>query len=86
MSDSARARQLIDEAHARDPARAPDGRPAELVYADRVEAWVGRLVPGRLTISSSWRRAASISSASPCPAANFLSGGRAIWPGAGPFT
>ena len=44
MSDPARARQLIDEAHARDPARAADGRPAELVYADRLEAWVIRLV------------------------------------------
>ena len=40
-----RARQLIDAAHAADPARAPDGRAAELVYADRMEAWVGRLVP-----------------------------------------
>jgi hypothetical protein len=45
MSDPARARQLIDAAHARDPARAADGRPAELVYADRIEAWVARLVP-----------------------------------------
>lgn len=41
----ARARDLVDAAHARDPARAPDGRPAELVYADRMEAWVARLVP-----------------------------------------
>ncbi len=40
-----RARQLIDAAHAADPKRAPDGRPAELVYADRIEAWVARLVP-----------------------------------------
>jgi Domain of unknown function (DUF4202) len=40
-----RARQLIDSAHAADPARTPDGRPAELVYADRVEAWVVKLVP-----------------------------------------
>ena len=39
----ARARQLIDAAHAADPARAADGRPAELVYADRMEAWVARL-------------------------------------------
>ena len=37
--------QLIDAAHAADPKRAPDGRPAELVYADRMEAWVMRLVP-----------------------------------------
>jgi hypothetical protein len=41
-----RARDLVDQAHARDPTRAPDGRPAELVYADRMEAWVKRLVPG----------------------------------------
>lgn len=40
-----RARELIDRAHAKDPNLAPDGRPAELVYADRVEAWVGRLQP-----------------------------------------
>jgi tRNAThr (cytosine32-N3)-methyltransferase len=46
MEPLARARELIDAAHAADPARAPDGRPAELVYAERVEAWVGRLVPG----------------------------------------
>jgi tRNAThr (cytosine32-N3)-methyltransferase len=46
MTDAyARARQLIDHAHAADPARAPDGRAAELVYAERMEAWVGRLVP-----------------------------------------
>lgn len=36
------ARRRIDTAHAADPKRAPDGRPAELVYADRMEAWVGR--------------------------------------------
>jgi len=41
----ARARELMDAAHAVDPKRAPDGRPAELVYADRMEAWVTRLVP-----------------------------------------
>ena len=40
-----RARSLIDAAHAADPARAPDGRPAELVYGERTEAWVLRLVP-----------------------------------------
>lgn len=39
-----RARELIDAAHAADPVRASDGRPAELVYADRMEAWVARLV------------------------------------------
>jgi tRNAThr (cytosine32-N3)-methyltransferase len=46
MNAHAQARTLIDAAHAADPARAADGRPAELVYADRVEAWVARLVPG----------------------------------------
>jgi tRNAThr (cytosine32-N3)-methyltransferase len=40
------ARQSIDAAHETDPNRTPDGRPAELVYADRVEQWVARLVPG----------------------------------------
>ncbi len=46
MDATAKARELIDAAHAADPARAPDGRAAELVYADRIEAWVVRLVPG----------------------------------------
>jgi hypothetical protein len=41
----ARARELVDAAHAADPKHAADGRPAELVYADRMEAWVARLVP-----------------------------------------
>jgi tRNAThr (cytosine32-N3)-methyltransferase len=45
MDAYARARQSIDVAHSADPKRAPDGRPAELVYADRLEAWVARLVP-----------------------------------------
>jgi len=44
MDAYGRARELVDAAHAGDPKRASDGRPAELVYADRVEAWVGRLV------------------------------------------
>lgn len=43
MDSHARARELIDAAHAADPVRGPDGRAAELVYADRVEAWVVRL-------------------------------------------
>ena len=38
------ARHLIDSAHSGDPKR-PDGRPAELVYADRMEAWLVRLEP-----------------------------------------
>jgi hypothetical protein len=45
MSAYARARELIDAAHAADPTRTADGRSAELVYAERVEAWVARLVP-----------------------------------------
>ena len=35
----------MDAAHALDPKRAADGRAAELVYGERVEAWVVRLVP-----------------------------------------
>lgn len=42
MDAYAEARRLIDAAHAADPKRAPDGRPAELVYAERMEAWVVR--------------------------------------------
>ena len=45
MDALARARTLIDAAHTADPARAADGRAAELVYADRMEAWIARLVP-----------------------------------------
>ena len=45
MDVKAQARQLIDAAHTADPKRTADGRPAELVYADRMEAWVTRLVP-----------------------------------------
>jgi tRNAThr (cytosine32-N3)-methyltransferase len=44
MTEShARARDHIDAAHAADPARAADGRPAELVYADRMEHWVAQV-------------------------------------------
>jgi tRNAThr (cytosine32-N3)-methyltransferase len=45
MPTYSRARELIDAAHAADPTRAADGRAAELVYAERMEAWVVRLVP-----------------------------------------
>lgn len=45
MDSYARARELIDQAHAADPNRTVDGRPAELLYAERMEAWVARLVP-----------------------------------------
>jgi hypothetical protein len=41
-----RARSLVDAAHAADPGRSADGRPAELAYADRVEEWVARINPG----------------------------------------
>lgn len=45
MDELAHARSLIDAAHAADPARAADGRAAELVYAERVEAWIAKLDP-----------------------------------------
>lgn len=41
---AAAARALIDQVHAADPQRR-DGRPAELAYADAVEAWLLRLRP-----------------------------------------
>lgn len=41
----AKARVAIDAAHAADPKRAACGSAAELVYADRMEAWVVKLVP-----------------------------------------
>jgi tRNAThr (cytosine32-N3)-methyltransferase len=50
MDPHRRARELIDAAHAADPKRTPDGKPAELVYADRIEAWVARLVPAAAPI------------------------------------
>jgi len=46
MDAAARARVLIDAAHDADPHRACDGRAAELAYADRMEEWVVRIVPG----------------------------------------
>jgi hypothetical protein len=46
MDAWATARGLVDAAHAVDPSRAADGRPAELAYADRMEAWVTRVEPG----------------------------------------
>lgn len=45
MDSYSRARQLIDAAHSADPHKTADGKPAELVYADRLEAWVVKLVP-----------------------------------------
>lgn len=45
MNPYDRARELIDLAHGADPHRAADRRPAELVYADRMEAWIAKLVP-----------------------------------------
>ena len=38
------ARALIDQAHCADPHRTPDGQAAELVYANRMEGWVARVV------------------------------------------
>ena len=43
MDAYAQARQLIDGAHSADPHRTKDGRPAELVYADRMEGWASRV-------------------------------------------
>jgi hypothetical protein len=45
MDPYGRARELVDAAHAADPGKAPDGRPAELAYADNMEKWVARVVP-----------------------------------------
>jgi len=39
------ARQHIDAAHSADPRITADGRPAELVYADRMEHWIELLTP-----------------------------------------
>jgi hypothetical protein len=44
VSAYAIARQLIDAAHSADPKQVGD-RPAELVYADRMEAWLLQLAP-----------------------------------------
>lgn len=44
MDVYAKARALIDAAHAADPNRTADGRPAELVYADRMESWAAQAV------------------------------------------
>jgi hypothetical protein len=46
MDAYSRARDQVDAAHAADPNRAADGRPAELVYAERMENWVIRIAPG----------------------------------------
>jgi hypothetical protein len=46
MDPAAQARIAIDAAHEADPRRASDGRAAELAYADRMEEWVARIVPG----------------------------------------
>ena len=41
-----RALDRIDEIHAEDPSRDADGRAKELVYAERMTAWLSRLVEG----------------------------------------
>jgi len=46
MEVYAQARSLIDAAHTADPKKTATGFAAELVYADRMEAWVEKLVPG----------------------------------------
>lgn len=45
MDAYTKARELIDAAHSADPRKTADGRPAELVYAERMESWVVRVVP-----------------------------------------
>jgi tRNAThr (cytosine32-N3)-methyltransferase len=45
MDPYCRARELVDAAHAADPNKAADGRPAELAYAAGMEKWVARIVP-----------------------------------------
>jgi Domain of unknown function (DUF4202) len=45
MDPHTQARRLIDAVHATDPTRTVAGQPAELVYADRMEGWVERVVP-----------------------------------------
>ena len=42
MDPYLQARELINQAHSADPHRATDGRPAEWVYADRMENWVAQ--------------------------------------------
>ena len=44
------ARELIDQAHAADPKRTSDARPAELIYADNMERWVARVAPAATPI------------------------------------
>ena len=44
MTPYDQARLAIDAAHGADPKITPEGHPAELIYADRMEAWVGKLV------------------------------------------
>lgn len=43
MDPFQRARELIDAAHSADPHRTHDQKPAELVYADRMENWAARI-------------------------------------------
>jgi Domain of unknown function (DUF4202) len=45
MDSFEEARALIDEAHGADPHKLPDGRAAELAYADNMEKWIERVVP-----------------------------------------
>jgi uncharacterized protein DUF4202 len=45
MDAYAHARELIDAAHSGDPVRTPEGKPAELIYADRMEHWAVQIEP-----------------------------------------
>ncbi|HEU5081445.1 MAG TPA: DUF4202 domain-containing protein [Opitutaceae bacterium] len=50
MEVYARARSLIDAAHEADPLRLPNGKAAELNYADRMEFWIQQLDPAATEI------------------------------------
>lgn len=50
MDAYAKARELIDAAHSTDPKKTADGKPAELVYAERMEAWVARIAPAATSL------------------------------------
>jgi len=79
-----RARRLIDEAHAADPSRTPDGMPAELVYADRIEAWLLRVVPDPRPVLRLAARCQHLERWL-VPRASFLQASRATWRGAARF-
>jgi hypothetical protein len=50
MDAYAKARALIATAHSADPKATADGKPAELVYAERMETWVVRVAPAATSL------------------------------------